>query len=228
MPSPGRPRTLDEAKRREICALVWQGCTIADAARYVGCSATTIHRERQVNEEFRNQLQSATLAAQLHPLNAMHRAISTHWRAAAWMLERLMPERFVRQNPLAFNRKHAHAMIADVLAIIRNEVQDPLTCKRLEQRVQTAIRCALRAAWDPERTQRDLRKAREYLDTARLNPLMDLGLSSFDPFSFVAPPAPPSSQPPRQSTTPPDNTAGKARNTSERGSGSSAAKAPGH
>ena len=52
MANSGRPRMLDDAKRREICALVSFGCTLQSAAKHVGCSRATVHREACRNPEF--------------------------------------------------------------------------------------------------------------------------------------------------------------------------------
>lgn len=98
MPRTGRPRALDEPKRREICALISAGCGFDGAARYVGCATSTIRREASRNADFNEQLRQANLAAELIPLNALRRAASTHWRAAAWLLERTNTQRFARQN----------------------------------------------------------------------------------------------------------------------------------
>src|SRR3972149_3390604 len=94
-----RPRALDELKRREICALVSAGCGIAEAARYVGCNPVTIRREAPRNAEFHEPLRNADLRAELSPLQALRQAAHTHWRAAAWFLERTQPDRFGRRNP---------------------------------------------------------------------------------------------------------------------------------
>jgi IS30 family transposase len=48
-PNGGRPRTLDDAKRREICALMAGGCGMRDIVRYVGCSRKTILRDARRN-----------------------------------------------------------------------------------------------------------------------------------------------------------------------------------
>src|SRR4051812_24208195 len=87
----GRPLALDDAKRREICALVAGGCGLREAARYVRCNINTIRREAERNPEFDERLRNSETYAQLSPLRAMQHAVGTHWRAAAWMLERAFP-----------------------------------------------------------------------------------------------------------------------------------------
>src|SRR3954471_24234235 len=77
--SRGRPRTLDDAKRREICALVAGGCGLREAARYVRCNTGTIRLEAERNPEFDNQLRRSQTYAQLSPLRAMQLAVGTHW-----------------------------------------------------------------------------------------------------------------------------------------------------
>jgi hypothetical protein len=99
--TPGRPRKIDEAKRREICALIAVGCGIEAAARYVGCSAATVRRELDRDEDFRRAFASAELTCRIEPLRALRAAAATHWRAAAWLLERTHPERFARRAPVA-------------------------------------------------------------------------------------------------------------------------------
>lgn len=191
-PRPGRPRRLDEAKRREICALISAGCGIKDAAHYVHCAPSTIHLERKRNKEFGDQLRRAELVAQLQPLRAMQQAVGTHWRAAAWMLERTHPERFARHDPRSFGPPQARALMSDVIAIIKDEIPNPAMSDRLEKRVVAAMRYAMRAAWDTQRKGRDLRRAMDYFEQKEASP--------FDPFrmpgmDFAFSPPPPNHQP---------------------------------
>ena len=94
--SAGRHRVLDESKCREICALITVGCSIQAAARYVGCSRNTIRREAARNEEFADLLRYAEIEARIRPVRTMQEASGTHWRAAAWLLERTQPEEYAR------------------------------------------------------------------------------------------------------------------------------------
>ena len=161
-PRTGRPRQLDDPKRREILALVSSGCTIAEAARYVGCAASTIHRERKQNQEFRTQLRKAQADAELHPLRAMRAAIDKHWGAAGWWLERTNPKRFGRYNPAKFGPKQARDLMDDILTLIDDEDIPPLQSSRLKQRVLAAMEYAIRTAWDTNRSYSSLRKVLDY------------------------------------------------------------------
>jgi tRNA-dihydrouridine synthase len=108
-----RPRALDDVKRREVCALISAGCGIAHAARYVGTSAITVRREAMRNPEFYNQLRDAELAAQVVPLQTLKKAAQTHWRAAAWYLERKHPNEFGRKDVERFSVEQVDAILAD-------------------------------------------------------------------------------------------------------------------
>jgi hypothetical protein len=95
----GRPRALDHVKRGEICALISVGCSLEAAARYVGCHTITIRREVLRDEEFCDQFRAAEVKCQLVPLQSVRDAARTHWRAAAWLLERADPDKFARPTP---------------------------------------------------------------------------------------------------------------------------------
>jgi hypothetical protein len=178
---PGRPRSLNEIKRREICALVSTGCGIRQAARYVRCAASTIHREAQRDPEFLEQLRRAEMAAQLNPLHAMQQAVATHWRAAAWFLERTDPERFSRRDPRNFGQKQFRALTGDLVDIIYSEIIDPLACERIVKRIKAAIDYAMHSAWDTRRTQNKLRRAMQFFD------VKDCSVNPLDPFGFQDP-----------------------------------------
>ena len=158
-PQVGRPRVLDETKRREICALVSAGASLESAAEYVGCSYVTIYRERQRNESFRTRLGRARATRQLAPLQMMRQAAQTHWRAAAWLLERLDPDHFGRRRPHAFGAKELRALKRDLLDIFGDAIDQPQSREEMSERLQATINYAMRHAWDRRRTGKSLRRA---------------------------------------------------------------------
>ena len=160
----GRPRVLDEVKRREICALVAGGCSLREAAKYVGCGINTIRRELERNAEFSAGIRHSQTDAQLSPLRAMQQAVGKHWRAAAWFLERAYPERFARRDPTTLNARQARHLLNEVIDIIRREIHDPYMQTSLVKRLRPAFEDSIRAACDSRRTSRELRQALESLD----------------------------------------------------------------
>lgn len=155
----GRPRVSDEAKQREVCALVSAGAGVATAAKYVGCSRSTVYREAKDNEEFRVRLDRAKATACLSPLQAIRQACQHDWRAAAWMLERTNPERFGRRTRNTFGRRELNALTRDLLAIVRDEVDHPGQRDGVIERMRATLNYAMRHAWDPCRSGDSLARA---------------------------------------------------------------------
>lgn len=151
----GRPRALDEFKRREICALVSAGCGIGTAARYVGCNPVTIRREALRNPDFHERLRRAELAAELEPLQAMKRAASTHWRAAAWLLERSHPNRFGRRSAESVSPDQIESLMVQLGEAIAKELPDDATAERVARRIATMVQNTLRQDWAASHPRRD-------------------------------------------------------------------------
>ncbi len=133
--STGRNRVLDEPKRREICALITVGCSFHAAARYVGCSRNTIRREAVRNEEFAEQLRLAEREARVRPVRTMQEAAGSHWRAAAWLLERTQPAEYSRAAANLVKIETVHDLVARCLEMIAEELsespENQAICRRL-------------------------------------------------------------------------------------------------
>lgn len=136
MNSQGRPRALtDPLKRREVCSLIGVGAGYDGAARHVGCSVATIHREADRDPVFAEQLAAAETAAGLSPLRAMRVAANNNWRAAAWLLERTFPERFARRNPESLSPSEVRTLLDEVANIMADECTDDAQLKRMCERL---------------------------------------------------------------------------------------------
>ena len=59
-------------------------------------SLRTVQRERKYDQDFDHEVRLA-LQSPPDPLKLMEHAARTHWRAAAWLLERTKPEEFARK-----------------------------------------------------------------------------------------------------------------------------------
>jgi hypothetical protein len=131
-----RPRALDDAKCREICALVTAGCKIEVAAHYVGCTSITIRREARRNPTFMQQLRSAQINSRVLPLQALRQAAHTHWRAAAWFLERVHPHEFGRRVPDSVSPADLKDWATNWFRILVEEVTDVEVRNRLIKRYE--------------------------------------------------------------------------------------------
>lgn len=131
----GRPRALDDVKRREVCALISAGCTFEAAARFIGCNAVTIRREAARNREFRNDLRKAELTAQALPLQAMRKAASSNWRAAAWLLERTQPQAFGLRRPWHCSAEDVEQATEIIYDVVQEEVTNRDDLRRIWERI---------------------------------------------------------------------------------------------
>lgn len=123
---------LDEGKLREICALATAGMSIAKIAKYVGCDRKTIYNARRENPDFDQRMRRARLSIDLNPREAMRRFATTHWRAAAWVLEREERQEAARRAALAAEReaqrqaREAEHFSRDDLTLLAEELKQLL------------------------------------------------------------------------------------------------------
>lgn len=120
----GRPRSLDEDKKLEAVALFSAGCSWKAAARYVGCSANTLRREADRDKAFGERLRQAQVRSQLEPLQALRKKAATHWRAAAWLLERIDPEQFVRFDRQLYQPQEVADLLENLKTVLEENLLD--------------------------------------------------------------------------------------------------------
>jgi hypothetical protein len=91
-----REGILDQSKRATIVALLTNGSSRRIAARYVGCSPSTITRTADRDPQFAEQIERAEQEAEILALRNLRNAASQerYWRASAWLLERKNPRDF--------------------------------------------------------------------------------------------------------------------------------------
>jgi IS30 family transposase len=151
----GRPRALDEVKRREVCALVSAGCGIPRAAEYVGCNASTIRREALRNADFHEDLRRAELASELEPLRLLRQKANTHWRAAAWLLERFNPDRYARQRAEHLTLDQVYAVIENFVDLVVEEIPDEELQRKVFQSIGAGLKKFAREAFAKYSIRRD-------------------------------------------------------------------------
>jgi hypothetical protein len=99
MHPPGRPREFKYKMRQEVIHHVHHGATVEEAARIVGVSLRTVQRAAKGDDDFHHDLHLALHHSQIDPQKLVERAARTHWRAAAWLLERTRPHEFAKRPP---------------------------------------------------------------------------------------------------------------------------------
>ena len=99
-PPVGEP-VLDAVKRQLILDLATEGLSRRAIARIVGCAPSTITRTARRDPGFGVELALAEETLARNALQTLGWAVQQgkYWRAAGWVAERLMPERFARRRP---------------------------------------------------------------------------------------------------------------------------------
>jgi hypothetical protein len=111
----GRPRFLNFLKRSEYCSLIASGLTPAQAARHVGCDLKTVRREAKRDPDFRSQLNTARRSAAVDPIKLVRQAAGSHWRAAAWLLERTEPDKFGPRSAKSCRPEQVEDLVATLV-----------------------------------------------------------------------------------------------------------------
>jgi len=100
----GRPSKLTEELTDQLCEVFKQGQTsIKTACDFVGLGESTFHawmrREDPEYLEFRESIEKARASAVQGYLKVIHHAAqSGTWQAAAWWLERVLPDQYGRKT----------------------------------------------------------------------------------------------------------------------------------
>ena len=141
----GRKRFLDGYKRREILAILAVGGSMRMAAKYVGCSVTTIQNTADRNLKFAEQLRRKQHQLEITYLDNIRNAAQSerYWRAAAWALERLNPDRYARRSPEAITIDQVKELMTQFAEIISEEVPVAKYRKNILKRLD-AISCSLK------------------------------------------------------------------------------------
>jgi hypothetical protein len=139
----GRRRVLDPAKKVRLCELVArESYTVEQAADSLDVSLRTVQRERKFDQDFDHEVRLA-LQQPPDPLKLMEQAARSHWRAAAWLLERRHPEEYARKPINTANPQQVRAALQFV-------IEAALRAVAPEQRVEVyhAIEAACNEAHD--------------------------------------------------------------------------------
>lgn len=133
---------LDEGKKREIIAIVTVGCAKTVAARYVGCSVTTIRRAMLKDPEFGERVRKAEPNLEITHLKHISVAATDarHWRAAAWALERRFPQRYGQRKSHTITREQIRDVLKQFAEIVAHEVTKAADRKRILARIRALVR----------------------------------------------------------------------------------------
>lgn len=123
----GSSRIMTPARCEKFCELIAESHSQEEAAEEIGVSIGTIQRERKRDEDFDHEVRLA-LQKTPDPLKLMEQAARSHWRAAAWLLERRNPEEYARRPVNATSPKKVATalrfMVESALEAVPEELRD--------------------------------------------------------------------------------------------------------
>lgn len=107
---PGRPEALDATAREVLVALLTAGVSRAAAARYVEVSPQTLANTADRDPAFAKRLELAEASHLFEHALVVEMASQKNWRASAWALGRLAPDRFGDPNRRALRRSRVNRL----------------------------------------------------------------------------------------------------------------------
>jgi hypothetical protein len=138
------PQPLNDGQRRLVCALLALGATRRSAAEFADCRRLDLEAELKRDPAFKLQVLQSELRPEINNLRTLLEAARDpkQWRAAAWALERLYPERYAPQkrntlqpHDLQIFEKDLKLRLAKVFAKNRNiPLHSPRTKKKKHPR----------------------------------------------------------------------------------------------
>jgi hypothetical protein len=137
-----RRRILDDMKQREVLAILSVGCSQSMAAKYVGCSPVTIRREAARDPKFAEKLAKARGSAELGLVKNIRKAANKeqYWRAAAWALERMFPEKYARRGPDVITAEQLAQVLAQLAERVIEQVPVDAYRKKIVKAVESVAR----------------------------------------------------------------------------------------
>ena len=117
---------LSPQERNEILAMLSAGYSRTTAAKYIRRGFRTLRDEILGDSEFAQQVAKAEEGSEVFYFSCIRRAAlkEQYWRAAAWVLERRVPERFGAKKPETLTAEHVQKFMETCMRIIAEEVPD--------------------------------------------------------------------------------------------------------
>lgn len=135
----GRPLALDELKCEIAIALLSVGCSLKTAASYLGIHTKSLQRHAKRDPKFAKRILKAQASLEWDHLKKVQEASGKSWRASAWMLERINPERFGKRKADSLTRSELEEAIGVLAYIITEEVHDHEAQVRIFSRLQRLL-----------------------------------------------------------------------------------------
>jgi hypothetical protein len=130
---------LDTLQQRDVCTILSVGGSRETAAKFVGCAPEAIRRDADRDPEFSERLKRAESNLEVTHLSIIQEAAKKNWRASAWVLERIRPERFAKRDPHAVTNEQLGAVLTCLADILIEEIPDDLHKDNVLRRVDAIV-----------------------------------------------------------------------------------------
>jgi len=130
-------KTLSPKERNEFLALLSAGYARTTAARYIHRAPTTIRENIVEDPKFAQQVARAEEGSEVFYLSCIRKAAlkEQYWRAAAWVLERRLPNRYGVQKPETLTAERVQKFMTTCIEIIVNKLPNDEQRKNIFNRL---------------------------------------------------------------------------------------------
>lgn len=137
-----RHRQLDQLQKNHILAIVSIGGSRQFAAQYVGCTLQAIRREVRRDFAFAAALRQTECQAILGDLKSLQFAArqEKHWRAAAWSLERRLPQEFAPRPPDTLTDDQLRDLLKQIVQVLIEAIPIPSIRKDVVKRLALLLK----------------------------------------------------------------------------------------
>jgi hypothetical protein len=134
---------LTEHQRTQICEMLASGGSYEMAADGCGVTLEMIQKEESFDPLFKEFTSHAVLRSEVNLLRNVVGAASDskQWRAAAWLLERLYPDRYARRKPNTLSLKDHGQRVQQLSDFIKSVVPEDVW-PRLKQHLDDLLDCS--------------------------------------------------------------------------------------
>lgn len=164
-----QPPPLDTLQQRDICTILSVGGSRETAAKFIGCAPETIRRDSDHDPDFSERLKRAESNLEVTHLSIIQEAAKKNWRASAWVLERIRPDRYAKRDPHAVTTEQLGAVLTCLAEILVEEIPAEEHKENVLRRVDGIV-AHLQSAGETRNSRADNGKAKRPRATGAIGP----------------------------------------------------------